>query len=362
MIEIIDVHKSFGENEVLRGVDARIEREDIFTIIGPSGQGKSTLLRLINLLDTPTSGKILIDGVDIHNDTARQMEIRRKMGMVFQKPVVFNTTVYDNIATGLRFRHIDPATIKEKITEALDVIDLAGFESRKAKTLSGGEMQRIALARAMVTEPDILILDEPTANLDPLATEKIEDLIHHYNREYKTTVVMSTHDMQQGQRLADRIAVMMHGTFSQTGNPRAIFSTPKNKEVARFVGIHNILEGTITKTENGVATIDVSGIPIHALTPLGTGTRVCGCIQPEDITLHLSHAKRISALNVLEGRITKILGFGALNEITVDCGINLIVFVTWKSTEELNLARGDVVRLSFKAGSVHVVQDVPDDS
>ena len=357
VIEIVDVYKQFGENRVLNGVNARIEEGEVFTIIGPSGQGKSTLLRLINLLDTPTSGRILIDGTDIHTDGARQMEVRRRMGMVFQKPVVFNTTVHENIATGLKFRGVEHGRIEETIAEALRVIDLAGFGNRKAKTLSGGEMQRVALARAMVTEPDILILDEPTANLDPLATEKIEELVRHYNKDLGTTVVMSTHDMLQGQRLADRIAVMMQGTFIQAGTPREVFSTPNNKKVARFIGVENILEGTITSTEGGVATIDVKGIPVQAVTTLAAGEKVCGCIRPEDVTLHLSHAKRISALNVLEGRIVRMVGIGPLNEITVDCGIDLKVFITWKSTEELGLKLGDTVRLSFKASAVHVMKD-----
>jgi tungstate transport system ATP-binding protein len=360
MIEIEHVHKSFGEKHVLCGVNATIHDGEIFTIIGPSGQGKSTLLRLINMLDEPTGGRILLDGVDIHASSDQRMAIRRRMGMVFQKPAVFNTTVYDNIGYGLRFRGIDRQVMHERIEEALEVIGLAGFEKRRAKTLSGGEMQRVALARAMVTRPDVLLLDEPTANLDPIATEKIEELIHHYNREYGTTVVMSTHDMLQGQRLADRIAVMMQGIFSQTGTPKAVFSTPKNKEVARFVGIENILEGTITGKEEGIATIDVSGVPIQALTTLETGERVCGCVRPEDITIHLSHAKRISALNVFEGTIEKIVGAGPINEVSVDCGIPLKVFVTWKSSDELGLREGLEVRLSFKASAVHVMLDEGD--
>jgi tungstate transport system ATP-binding protein len=246
MITIENVYKNFGLKEVLKGVNAVVKDGEIFTIIGPSGQGKSTLLRIINLLDTPTSGRILLDGDDIHAEKNRTMEFRRRMGMVFQKPAVFNTTVYENIASGLRYRGVDRTIIHDRIEEALEVIGLPGYENRNAKTLSGGEMQRVALARSMVTEPDLLLLDEPTANLDPLATEKIEELILHYNREYGTTVILSTHDMLQGQRLADRIAVMMHGVFAQKGSSHEIFTLPKNKEVARFIGIENVLEGTVT--------------------------------------------------------------------------------------------------------------------
>jgi tungstate transport system ATP-binding protein len=357
MIDLVHITKNFGEKTVIRDISATIARGEVFTIIGPSGQGKSTLLRLINLLDTPSSGQVLFEGNDIHADRRNVLAVRRRMGMVFQKPAVFNTTVYDNIACGLRFRGADRALIDERVTDSLEVIGLADFAKRRARTLSGGEMQRVALARAMVTKPDILLLDEPTANLDPIATEKIEELVLHYNKEYGTTVMMATHDMLQGQRLADRIAVMMHGTFYQVGSPREIFTEPNNKEVARFIGIENIIEGTITKSENGVAVIDTGTVQVHAVSDLPEGMRVCGCIRPEDITIHLSHAKRISALNVFEGTIVRMLSLGPLSRIVVDCGIELVVVITWKSVEELGLAVGDAVRLSFKASAIHAMAD-----
>jgi tungstate transport system ATP-binding protein len=356
MIKIRDVYKQFGEKEVLKGVSAHIERGEVFNIIGPSGQGKSTLLRLINLLDKPTSGSILFEGVDIFRSPDQQA-IRRKMAMVFQKPVVFNTTVYENIAYGLHFRRADHANIHDQVVHALEVIDMVGFEDRKAKTLSGGEMQRVALARAMVTGPELLLLDEPTANLDPLATQKIEDLVKHYNRESHTTVIMSTHDMQQGQRLASRIAVMMEGKFAQIGTPRDVFSSPSDRDVANFVGIQNIMTGMIVENMEGVATVAVESITIEAVTPLPVGAPVWVSILPEDITLLLSHGKRSSARNVFSGRIVRFAPRGPLLNVTVDCGIEISATVTWKSSEEMGLKTGDEVRLSFKASAVHVMAD-----
>jgi tungstate transport system ATP-binding protein len=356
MIEIQDVYKQFGEKKVLKGVNATIERGEVFTIIGPSGQGKSTLLRLINLLDKPTSGSIIFEGVDIHRSRDQQA-IRRKMAMVFQKPVVFSTTVYENIAYGLHFRHADKTIVKEQVEHALEVIDMVGFAERKAKSLSGGEMQRVALARAMVTEPELLLLDEPTANLDPLATHKIEELVRHYNRESHTTVIMSTHDMQQGQRLATRIAVMMQGKFAQVGTPREVFASPSDREVANFVGVKNILIGTITDNKGGVATLTVDGITIEAVTPLPIGTPVWASILPEDITLLLSHGKYTSARNVFSGHIVHFAPRGPLLNVTVDCGVKLSATVTWRSAEGMKLKIGDEVRLSFKASAVHVMAD-----
>lgn len=356
MIELRHVAKNFGEKVVLKDVNAAIRDGEIFAIIGPSGSGKSTLLRLINLLETPSGGDILLDGADIHAERGGVLGFRRRMAMVFQKPAAFNESVYDNIAIGLRMRHVPEAEIREKITAALEVIGLSGYEKRKAKTLSGGEMQRVAIARAVVTDPAVLLLDEPTANLDPVATEAIEDLVVRINRDMNQTVVLSTHDMLQGQRLAHRIGVLMDGVFAQIGTPREVFAMPRNKYVARFVGIENLVEGEVREIRDGVAAIAAGGVTIAAVTPLLPGTKVCACIKPEDITIHLADGTGISARNVLSGRVTEMKAYGPLNHLTVDCGIPFTVLVTWKSAEELGIREGMTVKISFKASAVHVVE------
>lgn len=357
MIDLRHVAKNFGEKGVLKDVNATILDGEIFAIIGPSGSGKSTLLRLINLLDTPSGGEILLDGVDIHAERGDALGFRRQMAMVFQKPAAFNENVYDNIAVGLRIRHVPEAAIREKITAALEVIGLSGYEKRKAKTLSGGEMQRVAIARAIVTDPAVLLLDEPTANLDPVATRAIEELVVRINRELNQMVVMSTHDMLQGQRLAHRIGVLMDGKFAQIGTPREVFALPKNRFVARFVGIENIIEGTVLENRDGVAAIAAGGVTIAAVTPFGAGKKVCACIKPEDITIHLIDGTGISARNVLSGTVTGVRAFGPLNRLTVECGIPFTALVTWKSAEELGIREGMEVKISFKASAVHVVED-----
>ena len=264
MIELEGVRKEFDGKSVLAGVIGRIEEGEIFAVIGPSGSGKSTLLRLIDLLDTPTGGEIRIKGIDIHAERERSLTIRRMMGMVFQKPAVFNTTVSENIAVGLRFRGADRGKIREKVEEALDMVGLTGYGERRARTLSGGEMQRVALARAMVIEPEILLLDEPTANLDPVSVATIEDLVVRINRDLGTTIVFSTHDMYQGQRLAHRIGVLMKGGFAQVGTPREVFTLPATREVARFVGIENIVDGVVVG-ENGASVVDAGGPQVIAV-------------------------------------------------------------------------------------------------
>ncbi|QSZ67676.1 ABC transporter ATP-binding protein [Methanofollis aquaemaris] len=358
MIELRHIAKSFDGTTVLRDVNAVIRDGEIFAVIGPSGSGKSTLLRMINLLDSPTNGRILLDGTDIHGEHSQPLEVRRRMAMVFQRPAVFNMSVYENIAYGLRLRHLPEEEIREKVGWALEVIGLSGYGTRQARTLSGGEMQRVALARALVTAPAVLLMDEPTANLDPVSTAVIEELVVRINREQGQTVVISTHDMHQGQRLAHRIGVLMDGVFSQVGTPREVFATPKNKHVARFVGIENVLSGEIIATSEGVVTIDTGGgVRVQAVAPLQVGARVCACIKPEDITLYLVDGSQVSARNVLNGMVMEMKAYGPLNHLTIDCGIPLTALITWKSAEDLNIRVGTKVRLSFKASAVHVVED-----
>ena len=274
MIRIEHLVRKVGGTVILQDISIEIKRGEIFTFIGPSGSGKTSLIRLIDLLDLPTSGTIFFDGKDTATGEAGRLAIRRRMGMVFQKPAVLNTTVAKNVAFGLKFRGVDKSEIFGKVTSALELVGLEGFEERSAVTLSGGEMQRVALARAMVTEPEVLLLDEPTANLDPVSSELIEDLIVRIRNEFKTTIILSTHDMIQGQRLADRIGVIMEGKLVQSGTATDIFYQPKGREIARFVGIEAIPGGIVTENMGGHAFIRVGDILFEALTDLPAGRNV----------------------------------------------------------------------------------------
>ncbi len=355
MIRLNNVSKRFGDTRVLERVTADIPAGKIFTIIGPSGQGKTTLLRLINLLDTPSEGTILFDGISLHEPGQDLTAVRRRMGMVFQTPISFRDTVYANIAMGLRYRGVHRDEITRQVTRKLEEIGLSGYEDRMAGTLSGGEMQRVSLARVMITTPDLLLLDEPTANLDPVSTAKIEELIRYYNREGGTTVIMSSHDLFQGQRLADQIAVMMGGRFIQTGDTIDVFSRPCSAEVARFIGIRNILSGEITHVADGIASIRVDGTTIHGLTSIPAG-KVSLAIRPEDITLYPGSDGKMSARNVLSGRIDTITPYGIISHVMVRSGeISLAVQVTWQAVRDLDLSSGREVTISFKAPSVHVM-------
>lgn len=357
MIRIERLTKKFGATETLHEITLEIRKGEIFTFIGPSGSGKTTLIRLIDLLDIPTSGSIIFDGQDTDTTETGRLAIRRRIGMVFQKPAVLNTTVAKNVAFGLKFRGMDKNLIPEKVRSALDLVGLNGFEERQAVTLSGGEMQRVALARAMVTKPDVLLLDEPTANLDPVSSDLIEDLILHIKREFGTTILMSTHDMIQGQRLADRIGVIMNGRMVQVGSSAEIFYQPKGKEIARFVGIDAITGGQVIENQGGHALIRVGETCFEALTDLKVGQKAALYIRPEEVTLTPADASRgkSSVRNQFAGRITKMVPSGPFVRVSVDCGFVLTALITRRSCSELELAVGTLVVAGVKATAIHVL-------
>jgi tungstate transport system ATP-binding protein len=357
MIEFDQVVMNFGEKEVLKNVSFSIGSGEIFTFIGPSGSGKTTILRLIDMLERPTNGKIFIEGIDVATLKDRdRIPIRRKMSMVFQKPSPLRGTVFDNVAIGLWFRKVSSEEIQTRVPEALELVGLKGYEERKAGTLSGGEMQRVAIARAISTKPDILLLDEPTANLDPVSTEKIESLISALKERFGITVILSTHDMVQGQRLADRIAVVIDGRLGQVGTSMEIFYHPMNRTVASMVGVENILEGIVEENEKGLASVDVYGTKMSAITPLEPGTPVFLYIRPEDITFHAKDGLKTSARNDYTGRITRVVSIGPMVRIQVDAGFSLTAVITRRSYDDLGLAPGKETEFAFKASAIHVTR------
>jgi tungstate transport system ATP-binding protein len=213
-IEVKGLYKSYGGAEILKDINLSAEPGEVLALIGPTGSGKTTLLRMIGLLEKPTIGEIVIDGLDVTKlSEGKRLEIRRRMAMVFQKPVMFKMSVKENVSYGLRIR--GEGKIDGRVEAAIEAVGLSGYESRDANTLSGGEMQRIALARALVLEPELLLLDEPTANLDPKTAAAIDALISRF----KGTVIMATHNMLQARRLADRIAVLVEGRLVEVGRP-----------------------------------------------------------------------------------------------------------------------------------------------
>ncbi|MCD6299954.1 MAG: ABC transporter ATP-binding protein [Dehalococcoidales bacterium] len=355
LIETINLGQQFDRRYVLKEINLKIDKGEVFALIGPTGAGKTTLLRLLDLLEISSSGTVYFDGVDVTHSQRHRLEARRRMSFVQQKPLVFTTSVYNNIACGLKWRHEKDQATRRKVESVLELVDMAPYRSRNAKTLSGGETQRVAIARALVTEPEVLFLDEPTANLDPASAAKVEEILAHIIREQKTTVVMATHDMSQGQRIASRIGVLMSGEILQVGTPNEIFCLPSTKEVAEFIGVENILNGIVIEKDANLATIEVNGSIIQAICDYAVGDRVYVIIRPEDITFTLAKDTS-SARNVFKGKITRTIPVGPLVRIEVDCGFPLLGVVTKKSAEELEFSIGKEVYASFKATAIHTIK------
>lgn len=225
LLEIRELSKSYGKAEILSNINLSVEKTTILALIGPTGSGKTTLLRIIDLLDEPTSGQLIFDGIDLTQKSERErLKARRRMAMVSQKPTMFRSNVLENVKYGLKIRGLKG---KDKGMRALKSVGLSGYERRDANTLSGGEMQRLALARAIVVEPELLLLDEPTANLDPKSAAIIDELISAWALQ-GITVIMATHNMTQCRKLADSVAVLVQGKIVETGRPEGIFYRPRN--------------------------------------------------------------------------------------------------------------------------------------
>ncbi|MFY1644018.1 ABC transporter ATP-binding protein [Methanoculleus bourgensis] len=354
IVEAQKIRKVYGSLEVLHDVDLSVREGEILGLIGPSGSGKSTLLRILDLIEPPSGGELSIFGIDTVGERGRWLDLRRRMGMLFQRPIVFNASVYDNIAMGLRYRGTSRAEIDRRVKEALEAVGLSRYIRSRATDLSGGEQQRVALSRVLVTDPEILFLDEPTANLDPGSTATIEAIVTRLNRERGITVLISTHDLAQGQRLAHRVAVMIEGTVAQAGSPREIFHEPKDQKIARFVGVQNIIHGRVVSREGGLTTVEMKERRIVSKTP-PPAEEVAVVIRGEDISLHRREPGYEEAENLFPARITSVEPMAPFVNVTVDCGCALVALVTARRAEALGLRAGMDVWVSLPARVVHLV-------
>ncbi len=223
------------EKEVLRVDELSLAKGCIYGIIGPSGAGKSTLLRIINLLTPPDSGEILYNGRPAPKNGPERLALQRNMALVFQKTLLFKDTVWSNVAYGLKARGVPRAITKKRVDTLLEQVGLKELAMRRAETLSGGEAQRVALARAVVFEPELLLLDEPTANLDPGNIELIEDMIIKLARTKEITVVVVTHNVFQARRIADRVIYINQGRIVEMGPTEKIFTAAEHESTRLYV-------------------------------------------------------------------------------------------------------------------------------
>lgn len=236
MINITNLHKSFGENEVLKGIDAHIKKGEVVVVIGPSGSGKSTFLRCLNLLETPTDGKIIFEGNDITDRKVNIDKLRENMGMVFQGFNLFpHKKVIDNITLApIKVKKMEPKAAREKAEGLLDMVGLKDKAETYPSSLSGGQKQRIAIARALAMEPDVMLFDEPTSALDPEMVGEVLNVMKKLANEGMTMVVV-THEMGFAREVGDRIFFMDGGKILEEGTPVEIFNHPKNERTKDFL-------------------------------------------------------------------------------------------------------------------------------
>jgi tungstate transport system ATP-binding protein len=311
------------------------------------------MLTLAGLLK-PARGSLFFRGERIADGG---FAYRRHIAMVFQEPLLFDTTVFDNVAAGLKIRGMGRGEISRTVPEYLERFGIGHLAKRSARKLSGGEAQRTSLARAFVTRPEIVFLDEPFSALDPPTREALIGDLEKILCETRTTAILSTHDQTEALRLADRIAVVNKGKIAQIGPVAEVMNRPADGFVASFVGVETVLAGRVIKVSDGVFTASIEGgREIEAVGLVCLGASVLCCIRPENITITTnSDHSRTSARNVYPGKIRKITPLGLFHRVHVDCGFDLVAYVTRQSIEDLSLEEGKEVTASFKATAVHVI-------
>jgi ABC-type Fe3+/spermidine/putrescine transport system ATPase subunit len=274
MLEVVDIHKRFAPGKpVLQGVSLALAREEIVCLLGPSGCGKSTLLRVVAGLETPDQGKVLLDGVDITNQPAH----RRGIGLMFQDYALFpHLDVAANVAYGLRMQRMPATARRAHVDTMLALVNLQAYAQRTVDDLSGGEQQRVALARTLAPNPALLLLDEPVANLDRLLREELVQELRRILKTLHVTTIFVTHDQEEAFALADRIAVMREGRIEQVDAPPQLYRRPANTFVAGFLGFRNLLPFTLDPA--GAQTVHtaagVFALPVAPPTLLDTDARL----------------------------------------------------------------------------------------
>ena len=280
IIELRNIKKVFEDDDttVVEDFNLEVKKGEFVTFLGPSGCGKTTTLRMIAGFEFPTEGEILLNGEDISHLPPNL----RPINTVFQRYALFpHLNVYDNVAFGLNLKKLPKHVIDEKVKKVLEVVDLEGFEKRKISTLSGGQQQRIAIARAIVNEPDILLLDEPLGALDLKMRKEMQLELKSMHEQLGITFIYVTHDQEEALTMSDKVVVMSDGMIQQIGTPEEIYNEPKNAFVADFIGESNIFEGKMTASK----TVAFCGAQFPCVDNVPKDTRVDVVVRPEDVII-----------------------------------------------------------------------------
>ena len=341
---------------ILNVENLSVREGEVLSIIGPNGAGKTTLLQGLAMLQKTSLGEIVYRGKKVGRDISAT-GYRRSVTMVFQETLLFDTTVFENVASGLRFRHTDKEEIEKAVVGNLELFGVSHLRERSVRTLSGGEARRVSLARSFAVKPDIIFLDEPFAALDPPTHESLITDLGHILRESRTTAIFATHDRSEALRLSDRICVMSGGRVLQVGAPEEIMNRPVDEFVASFVGAETILPGVVTDANSGTISVNVNGQRVMAVSDAQNGQEVLLCIRPERVSLSAEPRRdATSERNSFKGTVSDVTSLGLYYRVTVDCGFPLTAFITPGSLKQLSIDRGSTVYPSFKATAVHVLK------
>ena len=284
-LEAWQLAKSYAGRKVIDVEHLAIEEGRVLAVLGPNGAGKSTLFRLLSLIEAPDSGRIEHFGRPVKSG---DLGARRRTATVFQRPLLMQGSVRENVAFGLKLRRVARADRREKVAQALDLMGIAAFADADVKTLSGGELQRVSIARALVLEPEILFLDEPTSNLDGGVRRRFREDLREVVGRLGVTVVLITHDQNEALSLAHRVAVLREGRVVQEGTTDDVFARPRDSFVADFMGVETLWHGRVTACADGICTVLArNGHTAEAVAsvPMGEGDTVLLAMRPEDIAL-----------------------------------------------------------------------------
>ena len=359
-VRVKELVKRYGANEVLKKVNIEAPSGKLVCILGPSGSGKSTLLRIIAGLLKPDGGKVFFDDVDV----TYLPPWKREVGLVFQNIALFpHMTVYDNIAFGLKIRKVPKSEIDKKVKEMLRLVKLEGYEKRKPNQLSGGEAQRIAIARALVIDPKVLLFDEPLGHLDAKLREELKFEIRRIQKEAGKTAIYVTHDQSEAFAIADYIYILYNGRIEQGGTPIELYTNPQSPFIADFVGSSNFLEGTIQDIQQDkyLASINIGSLIIKAKArgDLSINDSVIVSIRPEDIVVTRTKEELLRLgtkfMNVIEGTLIRKIFVGPYIRLEVDIGYKYPVKVDVygeRRFKYINLDTGNKVYLGFSRVAV----------
>ena len=329
-------------------IDLEVKDGEFFSLLGPSGCGKTTTLRMIGGFEQPTSGKIELSGQDV----TWLPPYQRNVNTVFQNYALFpHLSIFDNVAFGLRRRHVAESEVKARVTEMLELVELPGYERRKPSQISGGQAQRVALARALVNKPAVLLLDEPLGALDLKLRKQMQIELKRIQEDVGITFIYVTHDQEEAMTMSDRIAVMNRGKYEQLGDPETLYERPATEFVAGFLGISNLLSATLGDRDGDyVATTLAEGAVIRVPSAvIGVASSIKIGVRPEKIRLHADGSTIADQMNRLHGRVTDASYLGASTSYIIQTsgGARLTVF-------EQNVARTSHGSLHRPGQEVHL--------